>query len=88
MYYSDGELHVYESNKYEKYSIDSGSTFPTPSDDAIENIYFNKTGANSGVYKYDVDKGWQPTDIGGTGSTEKFTFINNDGQLVETISAS
>ena len=88
MFYSGGELSVYQSNEYVKYTIGSGSIYPTPSDDAIENIYFNKTGANSGVYKYDVVNGWVKTNIGGEGTTEKFTFINNDGQVVESISAS
>lgn len=88
MYYSSGSLFVYESNAYAEYSIVSDSTLPgVPSDDAIENIYFNKTGANPGVYKYNGTV-WELTDIGGTGTTENFTFTNNDGQVVQSISAS
>ena len=89
MYYSDGELYIYESNKYEKYTIVSRSTIPgAPSDGAIEDIYFNRTGAvDPGVYKYNGAV-WELTNIGEEPGEEDFAYTDNDGQLVLTISAS
>ena len=92
MYYSSGTgggLHIYSSNEYTTYTIETGSILPvtTPPDNAIENNYFNMTGPNPGVYKYDGTV-WELTDIGNSPGEEDFAYTDNDGQLVETISAS
>ncbi len=90
MYYADGELNVYQSNKYKKYTIRTGDDLPgVPEDYAIESIYFYKTGATGqgpGVYKYDGIF-WKLTNIGNSPG-EYFTYMDNDGKLVTSISAS